>query len=152
MEILLVRHGVAADGEPDSARPLTPEGRRKTRATARGLSTLFEAELVATSPLKRAVQTAALLGRKVVVVDALIPDRPLQDALDWLRKRREARVALVGHEPHLSLLASWLMTGEERSLLAMKKAQAVLLDLPEPEPGAARLLWSLPPKASRALH
>lgn len=151
MELLLVRHGIAADGPPDETRALTNEGRRKTRAAFRGLVTMVRVGVIATSPLTRAMQTAELLGPKVVVVDALRPGRPVRDALAWLRTRREKRVALVGHEPHLSTLASWLMTGHEHSVLAMKKSQAVLLEMDAWEPGAARLLWSLPPRALRAL-
>jgi phosphohistidine phosphatase len=152
MELLLVRHGIAADGSPDESRALTKEGRRKTRAAARGLAALVDIGVVATSPLTRAVQTAELLGTAVVIVDALRPGRPLREALAWIRSRRERRITLVGHEPHLSTLASWLMTGHEHSVLAMKKSQAVLLEMDAWEPGTARLLWSLPPRASRALH
>jgi len=163
MELLIVRHGPAGEraawraaDRPDSERPLTKEGRAKTRKAARGLAELAGAvPLVATSPWTRAAQTAeivaAAFGAKAVAVDALIPDRPLEDALAWLKTRRERRVALVGHEPHLSLLASWLLTGRERSVLALKKSAAVLLDLRSIEPGAARLLWSLPPRALRKM-
>ncbi|MDE2489670.1 MAG: phosphohistidine phosphatase, partial [Elusimicrobia bacterium] len=102
-----------------------------------------------------AAQTAALaaeaLGAEVLECPALIPGRPPEEALDWLRGRREGRVALVGHEPQLSRLASWLLTGDARSVLRLKKSQALLLDLPRPAPGRATLLWSLAPRHLRAL-
>lgn len=165
MELLIVRHGPAGGlvektewkiSGKDSARPLTKEGRRRTREAAAGLARAVEGcELVATSPWKRAAQTAAAvakaLGADVVECPALIPDARLEDALAWLKGRREKTLALVGHEPHLSELASWLLTGTKRSVLRLKKPQALLLDLKKLEPGAAELVWSIPPRQLRAL-
>lgn len=163
MELLIVRHGPAGDrkawrdsGRPDAERPLTQDGRRKARAAARGLAEVLDGVgLVATSPWKRAAQTADLLaaefGAKVLAVPALVPDRPFEDLSAWLASRREKRLALVGHEPHLSEFATWLMTGRAESALALKKSQALLLDLHSPGPGGATLLWSVPPRLLRAL-
>jgi len=158
-----VRHGPAGDrakwrrgGRPDAERPLTRVGRRKTRAAAAGLrAAAGRVGLVATSPWARAVQTAELVARacggRVAARPELVPDRPFEELLAWLSSRREGRVALVGHEPHLSRFASWLMTGGTRSALQLKKSQAALLDLPRPTAGAATLVWSLAPRHLRAL-
>lgn len=166
MELLIVRHGPAGDaaekaawrrsGRPDSERPLTQDGRKRTRAAAAGLARLaggFDA--VATSPWARAAQTAGLVAKALsadlVESPALVPGRSPEDVLAWLGGRREKRLALVGHEPSLSRLASWLLTGNDRLVLRLKKPQALLLELKTLEPGAATLLWSLPPRALRAL-
>ncbi len=158
-----MRHGPAGDreewrrgGRPDAERPLTKEGKRRARAAAQGLAKLAGGvELVATSPWTRAAQTAALVadacGGVVAARPELIPDRPVEDLLKWLATRRESRVALVGHEPHLSRFASWLMSGRARSMVKLKKSQAVLLELPRPSAGAAALVWSLAPRQLRAL-
>ena len=166
MELLIVRHGPAGDaeekaawkrsGRPDAERPLTKEGRRKTRDAAGGLARAVEEfGLVATSPWARAAQTAGLvaraLGADLVECPALIPGSALEDALSWLKTRREKRVVLVGHDPHLSRLASWLLTGRDHSVLRLKKPQAVLLNLKTIAPGGAELVWSLPPRQLRAL-
>jgi phosphohistidine phosphatase len=163
MELLIVRHGPAGDRKewrashrPDKERPLTKDGRRKTRAAARGLASVLDAvELVATSPWTRAAQSAEFLaaafGAKIVALPELVPDRSYEELAAWLKNRREKRVALVGHEPHLSGFASWLMTGRDGSVLGLKKSQALLLDLKSPAPGGATLLWSLPPRQLRAL-
>ena len=163
MKLLIVRHGPAGDrerwrraGRPDAERPLTERGREKTRAAAQGLSRAYgRLELIATSPWTRAAQTAVLLSRacggRIVETAALIPDRAPEELLAWLSRRRERRVAVVGHEPHLSRLASWLMTGTARSRLRLKKSQALLLDLPRFEAGAGALAWSLAPRHLRAL-
>jgi phosphohistidine phosphatase len=166
MELLIVRHGPAGDaaekaawkrsGRPDSDRPLTKEGRRRTKEAAAGLARAVEGfGVVATSPWARAAQTAALVAKALdadlVECPALIPDSPFEDALSWLRARPEKRLALVGHDPYLSRFASWLLTGRERAILRLKKPQAVLLELKRLEPGAAELVWSLPPRPLRAL-
>ena len=66
MELLVFRHGPAGDkkewmaaGRDDSLRPLTKDGRDKTRKAAAGLSRLLDGlDVIAASPLKRAAQTA----------------------------------------------------------------------------------------------
>jgi phosphohistidine phosphatase len=166
MELLIVRHGPAGNaaekaawkmsGRPDSERPLTKDGLRRTRDAAAGLARVVDGcGLVATSPWKRAAQTAAAVAKAldadIVNCSALIPDSPFEDVLAWLKTRREKRLALVGHDPHLSELASWLLTGTKRSILRLKKPQALLLDLKKLESGAAELVWSLPPRQLRAL-
>jgi phosphohistidine phosphatase len=166
MELLIVRHGPAGNaaekaawkrsGRPDAERPLTKDGRSRTRLAAKGVAGIVEGfSLVATSPWTRAAQTAGLfaraLGADLIECPTLIPSRSLEDALAWLKNRREKRVVLVGHEPHLSRLASWLMTGDDRSVLRLKKPQALLLELKSLEPGGAELVWSLPPRQLRTL-
>ena len=163
MELLIIRHGQAgeredwrATGRPDSERPLTKDGRRKTRAAARGLRELVDGvDLVVSSPWTRAAQTAELvaeaLGGKLATLDALIPDRPYDDTLAWLKTRKEKRIALVGHEPHLSGLATWLMCGLNRPILNLKKSQALLIELKKPQAGTGKLAWSIPPRQLRAL-
>ena len=166
MELLIVRHGPAGDDaekaawkrsrRPDSERPLTKDGRRRTRAAARGLArAVKKIDLVATSPWTRAAQTAELVaeafGTKPVEWPELVPDRSFEDLLSRLKEVSMRRVALVGHEPHLSRFVSWLMTGQDHSILRLKKSQALLLELKTPEAGSAELVWSLPPRQLRSL-
>lgn len=158
-----MRHGPAGDkdewmktGRADAERPLTAEGRRKTLAAARGLKGLASADVVLTSPWTRAAQTAELvakeLGAPVEECEALLPSRRYEELAGWLASREKRRAALVGHEPHLSGFVTWLLTGETgRPILGLKKAQTVLLEAPGAAPGRATLLWSVPPKALRAL-
>src|SRR6202140_5468933 len=66
MRLYLVRHGVAVDREdpdspPDTERPLTPKGVKKSHAAAVGLRALgVKPDAVLTSPWLRAVQTAEI--------------------------------------------------------------------------------------------
>jgi len=165
MELLIVRHGPAGNlaekaawklSGKDDERPLTKDGLKRTKEAATGLSSLVEGwELVATSPWKRAAQTAGAVAKSLdadlAECPALIPDARLEDALAWLKTRKEKKIALVGHEPHLSEFASWLLTGTRRSVLRLKKPQALLIELKKLEPGSGELVWSIPPRSLRRL-
>jgi phosphohistidine phosphatase len=163
MNLLLVRHAIAEDArrpgrDADARRPLTREGRRRMKQGARGLKALVPAvNLVASSPLRRALETAKLVrgayGRgEVEEVDALAPGSGPEPLLAWLRgHRRAGTIALVGHEPYLSSLAGLLLTGRRSSVFNFKKGGACLLELDEPTPGSARLDWLVTARTLREL-
>jgi phosphohistidine phosphatase SixA len=62
-------------------------------------------------------------------------------------------IALVGHEPSLHELASYLLTGDTtHAQIEMRKGAVARIEVGEGlRPGAGRLLWLLPPKVLRAL-
>ncbi len=165
MRLLLVRHAIAEDqenfartGKDDRLRPLTDEGRKKMKQAARGLRSLVpEIDLLATSSLTRAAQTGAILdsvygGIDVVEIDELSPETTPEQFLRWLRQQKGDLLAAVGHEPSLSQILGWLLTGTDRRLFAFRKGGACLLDFPdEPAGGTATLLWALTPAQLRKL-
>jgi phosphohistidine phosphatase len=167
MRLLLVRHAIAEEredfartGKDDGLRPLTDEGRKRMKQAARGLRSLVpEIALLATSPLTRAAQTGAILdsvygGLKVVEIEELSPDTTPEELLRWLRKQQKKEVvAAVGHEPSLSQILGWLLTGTDRRLFAFRKGGACLLEFGDEEPaaGTATLLWALTPAQLRTL-
>lgn len=133
MQIYLIRHAHAVDGQDDAARPLSKKGRAQIRAMARflrGNGALATREFWP-SPLVRAVDTADLLvkrlrirGKLTRVAGLLADDTPEIMAKRLGRVRRP--VAVVGHEPHLSALASVLMAGRAKPPLVVLKKCAVL--------------------------
>lgn len=166
MKLLIVRHGVAEDpaafhdaGGADRDRPLTKVGRRKFRRGVAGLRTLVpKLDWIATSPLVRAVQTGEILAEayekvKTTQISALVPNKNPRSVLQWLQKHpADACIAVVGHEPQLGLLASWLLTGLQHSFMPLKKGGACLLEFDDgPKPGRATLSWSLRPSHFRKL-
>jgi phosphohistidine phosphatase len=166
MKLLLIRHAIAEDrddfartGKDDRLRPLTDEGRKRMKQGARGLRTLVpEIDLLATSPLTRAAQTAAILdsvygGIDEVEIEQLSPETTPDEFSRWLRRQKSDVVAAVGHEPSLSYILGWLLTGTERKLFAFRKGGACLLELQNGEPaaGSATLLWALTPAQLRTL-
>jgi phosphohistidine phosphatase len=164
MQLLVVRHAIAEEREQwaprdDHLRPLTATGKKKMKEAAKGLRALVpRLDVVATSPLTRAVQTAQLLAKAYekgdpVAVDALAPGQRPPALATWLRTQAlHKTVAVVGHEPGLGAAATWLAAGIERSFLDLGKGGACLLDLGEHiDAGEAMLLWVLRPSQLRAL-
>jgi len=68
MELYLLRHGLAVERgttgfENDSARPLTPKGRRQLRQIAAAMKRLnLRCDLILSSPFRRAKQTAEIVA------------------------------------------------------------------------------------------
>ena len=164
MQLLLVRHGIAEDRETwaprdDDSRPLTEGGKRKLKEAAKGLQALVpKVDLLASSPLTRAMQTAMILARvygraEPLKVDALIPGQHPPAFAAWLRTQVTRKtVAVVGHEPALGTIISWLAASIEQSFVELGKGGACLLDLGERiDAGAAMIEWVLRPSHLRAL-
>lgn len=166
MRVLLVRHAIAQDREvfarkhkSDDARPLTAQGRRRMAAAALGVRALVpDLDIIASSPLKRALETAEILaraydGHEVERLEALAPGGSAEQALEWLRAHADAAcVALVGHEPDLSELASYLLLDAVAPLFVFRKGGACLLEFGETiEAGDAMMRWLLQPKHLIAL-
>jgi phosphohistidine phosphatase len=166
MRILLIRHGIAEGREAleqsrreDDLRCLTKSGKQKMRQASRGLRALEpELSILATSPLLRAVQTGQIVAKayektEPVQIPQLLPRKPLAALLTWLQSHRsDSVIALVGHEPHLSTFAAWLLTGLQESFIDLRKGGAAMVELAdEVKPGHGRLLWSLKASHLRAL-
>jgi phosphohistidine phosphatase len=164
MQLLIVRHGIAEEREAwaprdDTMRPLTPGGRRKMKAGARGLRTLVpRLDLLATSPLTRAMQTAEILAKTyevedVAIVEALVPGARPESLEEWLRAHAAlTTVAVVGHEPGLGTAVSWLTARIGRPLIELGKGGACLLQLgTRLEAGQGTIVWLLRPGHLRAL-
>lgn len=163
LELYLVRHAIAAERGPkypdDRLRPLTPEGVRRFKEAVRGLVAIgVEVDLVLTSPLTRAEDTAALLsaglkGRPPVeTLEALAPGGRFAAVVEAVGRqaRRRRRIALVGHEPDLGELAArWLGA---RGQIEFRKGAVCALDVDGATPaGPATLRWHLPPRVLRRL-
>jgi phosphohistidine phosphatase len=159
--LYLVRHGIAeamhADG--DGARRLTPEGRTKMKQAAVGLARLgVRVDVLLTSPLPRAAETAAILsdGNPDLPVprdcDALATGASPVETLRQLRPWADVEaLMLVGHEPTLSRLAALLLTGSpDGAAIEMKKGACLALEIDRLAPhGGAALAWLMPPRALR---
>lgn len=162
VELYLIRHGIAGEHGSyanDDERPLTDEGIRKTKQVAQRLYELeVRLDLIVTSPLVRAQQTAKILQAaglsKALDTSAdLAPGGNLQQWLAWLKTWQAQggqRLAIVGHEPDLGEWAETLVWGEVRHRLIVKKAGVIGLLLPEADPiGNSQLFWLTPPRYLR---
>ncbi len=159
-KLYLIRHGIAAEpqeGESDEGRSLTEAGDRKTKQVAKRLRKLdIHFDLILTSPLVRARQTAEILqtvglSAKLEESRDLAPAGNLENWLSWLEEWRQtgsSSLALVGHQPDLANWAEILVWGEARERLVLKKAGIIGLQLPDAETPVGRCLmfWLAPPK------
>src|SRR5215510_9395412 len=102
MQLLLIRHARAEDretfaatGQPDSKRPLTGKGIRRMKKAARGLRSLVPSiDLLVSSPLRRAVETARIIadvygGIRCIERDELAPEAAAEELIDWLAAQRQ---------------------------------------------------------------
>ncbi|MDB5171704.1 MAG: phosphohistidine phosphatase [Phycisphaerales bacterium] len=166
MKLLVIRHAIAEDretfaqtGEEDALRPLTKAGRRKMRRVAKGIQQLVpDLTVLATSPYTRAVQTGQIVasrysGLQTVHIPQLTPRKTVQALLQWIQTQPpDATVALVGHEPHLGVFVSWMMTGLQESFVVLKKGGVCLLEITgEVKAGRAKLHWLMKPSQLRRL-
>lgn len=159
--LYLVRHAIAADSgddwPDDTKRPLTKKGVARMREVTDGLVALdVELDVIITSPLVRARETAELLAagwptRPVMGVStALAPGLQPAAVADMLSRHPKATgIALVGHEPGLGEFAAWLLGAAHP--LAMKKGGVIRIDVPTIPPisGSGRLAWAATPKLLR---
>jgi phosphohistidine phosphatase len=112
MELILWRHAEAADGVPDSARPLTGKGRRQAERMAHFLSRQLPPHTrILVSPALRAQQTAGALTDQFITAPNIglhaTPQKAIA-AAGW--PAAGGAVLLVGHQPWLGELAALLMT------------------------------------------
>lgn len=160
LELYLIRHGLAGERGTytnDDERPLTEEGKKKTRQIAQRLLDLnLQFDLILTSPLVRAKQTAEILlqaglSQQLEAADYLAHAGQIEDWLDWLQAWQQPKtpcLALVGHEPDLSEWAEILLWGTAQGVLTLKKAGIIGLTLPESGSpiGNSQLFWLTPPR------
>ena len=133
MLLYLIRHAQAVDGVDDAVRPLSAKGRRQVRRLAAFLRRggLLDTREIWHSPLVRARATAELLtarwgGKwKLVETAGLGPEAAPATLARRLAALRRP-VAIVGHEPHLSTLATRLLTGRAGPPVVVLKKGAVL--------------------------
>jgi len=160
--LYLVRHAIAeerGDAWPDDAkRPLTHEGAAKMRRAVLGLREFdLNIDVVYTSPLVRAIETAELLvsGLKPTPVlrplPALVPGGSPAKVAEGVTFDRDAHTfALVGHEPSLGELAAWFIGA--RAPLPFRKGGVCRIDFTDqPANRNGQLIWFATPKMLRAL-
>jgi len=117
VQLFLVRHAEAADGEPDELRPLTAEGRRAARTLGERLAAEgVQPDAVLTSPLLRARETGAELARPVGLEPE--PDERLAPGATAENVRAAAAgrgdtVIVIGHQPDCGRVAAELTGGPE---------------------------------------
>lgn len=141
MKLFVLRHAHALDLSPDSARPLSDQGREQARRLGEVLKARgdFTAGEFWHSSLLRARETAEVVaevigGVTLKEVDGLRPEddpRPMAATVAAAKKD----LALFGHEPYLGIFGGFLMAGEMGPPLLFRKACGYYFT---PKPHSAR--------------
>lgn len=162
MIIYFLRHASAGQSlsnpTKDQKRALDEDGIQQCRDVGRALIAMdVQVDVVVSSPLKRAAQTAALVGNemghegKLQLEDALKPGASFTDFRKLLDKyARYESIILVGHNPNLSefLGRSISDSGCEASVELKKGGLAKV----ERVRNSASMHWCLTPKVLRSLY
>ena len=159
MELYIVRHGIAEDiGQGDACtdaeRALTRKGRARARLVAEALGRLgCRPDCIATSPLRRARQTADILaaalchGLEPQECGFLAPGADAAKLLHWLGHAGFGALMVVGHMPDLALMASELIAGDGWAAIEFRKGGACRIDFEDKAAKAAgRLIWLIQPR------
>ncbi|HLG15276.1 MAG TPA: phosphohistidine phosphatase SixA [Blastocatellia bacterium] len=166
MDLYVIRHAIAQplgrkNDFTEEKRALTPEGRDRMREAAKGLRALgVTVDLILTSPLARAVQTAevvaGVLGMKEKEVERtnnLAPGSSHVKLFGEIKKRNGVEsIALVGHQPELGQLISRIISGSVDLSIQLKKGGVACVNVTETVPVLrGSLAWLLAPAQLRAL-
>jgi phosphohistidine phosphatase len=162
MIIYFLRH--ASAGEPyvnpkkDEKRALDKDGIVQCGVVGRALVALdASVDSIISSPLKRCVQTASLVGNelgyegKLQFSDALRPGASYTDFRRLIERCVKQEAILVcGHNPNLSEFLGKIISepGREASI-ELKKGGVAKIELGR---NSGNLLWYVTPKALRALY
>lgn len=162
MNVYILRHASAgtrrANPALDAKRSLDKEGKEQCLIIARFLNTLnVQFDLIASSPLKRALQTASLVGTElgyespIQATDVLAPLATVKGFLEYLGTiTAHENVLLVGHNPNLQhFLGALVTTAASRANIRLRKGAVARIDASR-RPGT--LLWVVDPRMIRTVY
>ncbi len=155
MKLYFVRHATAARKstwrKDDDLRPLTRTGRVRFATAVDSLISagVLSPQKILTSPLVRAVQSAAILDKALGGGVPIEEEYRLGHSFDLndlrvllAQKPRVSRLAIVGHNPSMCEVLSQL-TGEGD--LDLRKGAVALVEITDAKMPAGRLMWLAPP-------
>lgn len=135
MQLYLVQHAEAKQEDEDPARGLSDKGLSDIQKVAAYVAQRnLNVDRILHSTKLRAEQTAQVLAKHLKTSDAVAKTdglAPLDDPAVWISNLNNISgdVMLVGHLPHLSRLASLLLSGDsERKIISFSMAGIVCLE------------------------
>jgi phosphohistidine phosphatase len=162
MFLYFLRHASAGQSlisaKKDEKRGLDKDGIEQCGYIGRALAALgVQVEIIVSSPLKRATQTAALVGNemghegKLVMENALRPQANFADFQKMLEKySRLESVMVVGHNPNLGeFLGRVICEGGCEAVVELKKGAVAKVEMRR---NSGSLSWCITPRILRALH
>jgi phosphohistidine phosphatase len=173
MNIFILRHASAGlrrvNPKLDLKRPLDKEGKRHCLQLAHVLNAMkLQFDVILSSPLKRSMQTASLVGtemgyeQRILSSLSLAPEATVAQFQALLREYAEfENVLLVGHNPNLTGFLGSLMIPASAcpamsidgrgglSPVRLRKGSLARLNMAR---GPATLQWLLDPRTVRSLY
>jgi phosphohistidine phosphatase len=162
MIVFFLRHANAGEHlinpKKDEKRPLDAEGIRQSGYIGRALAAMqVHVDAIVSSPLKRALQTASLVGTEIGyegkfhIADALRPEADYAAFRDMLHSyRRFEAIMVVGHNPSLeNFLGAFISSSGGKAGIELKKGAVARVDTG----GKLNFLqWCVTPKMVKALY
>lgn len=160
MNLYILRHASAgtrrANPKLDVKRPIDKEGKQQCLLIGSCLSALnVQFDRVVSSPLKRAMQTASLVGNetgyegKIEITEALSPDASVAKFQDLVRAlQKYENVLVVGHNPNLPVFLGSLIA-PSRTSIRLRKGAVARIDC-DRLPGT--LHWLVDPRILRGIY
>lgn len=162
MIIYFVRHASAGEHivnpRKDEKRPLDSDGIEQCGQIGRALAACnTQADVIISSPLKRATQTASLVGNeigyegKLQLEPAMRPEGSFADFRRMLEKyAKYEAIMVVGHNPSITeFLARIVNKSGAEALIDFKKGAVARVETTR---NAAVLNWFFPPKIARSIQ
>jgi phosphohistidine phosphatase len=162
MIIYIVRHASAGqhlnNPKKDEKRPLDADGIEQCGFVGRALAALnAQPDVIISSPLKRATQTASLIGNelgyegKLQLEPAMRPEASFTDFRRLLDKyAKHEAVMVVGHNPSISeFLSRMIAKSGCEALIDFKKGAVARVETVR---HSATLNWFITPKLAREIH
>lgn len=153
MQLYLLRHADADTEAPsDDERFLSEKGMLQAQRVARFCEAHeITPDVVFTSPLRRAHQTAAAVAEKLGVelrtVRWLQCGAEASEVLSQLNEHRNlASIMIVGHEPDFSLFVAYMIGAAHGENIRIRKGSLTHLIVFDFKEGGARLEFSIPAK------
>ena len=155
MNCYFLRHGIAVEPAQwhgrDDDRPLTPDGCKRMEREAKAIASLFpDLDLIVTSPLLRARQTAELVAEHLKSSEGLVEDRRIAHGFNAQACRAilaehagAESIMLVGHEPTMSATIGSMIGGAS---IELKKAALAGIELADRASSGGTLICLIPPK------
>jgi phosphohistidine phosphatase len=164
MNLFILRHASAGvirvNPLLDAKRPLDKDGKQHCLVLAHTLNAMkIQFDLIVSSPLKRSLQTASLVGtetgyeNRILLSNALAPDATFSDFQRLLSEcKLQDNLLVVGHNPNISQFVAALLVPSSATtipVIRMRKGSLARLSVNR---SPAMLQWLLDPRMVRGLY
>jgi phosphohistidine phosphatase len=164
MVIYFLRHANAgqkhfSSAEKDEKRPIDKVGEEQSHDVGRALAALgVTVKVIISSPLTRAMQTAAIVSQelgheeKVVADDALRPEATFEQFKALMNRHKDKlAIMVVGHDPSMSEFVNRVLSGgAPLAVVEMKKCGVAKVE--KDLHRQAVLRWCMPPKVVQRIQ